>query len=284
MARRDGVESGDLMEGVGAFMPARIVGSVTRREFGRHCAIGAAAASGGALRATGQDGAALGAVRGEPTAEKAGLEILAAVGNAVDAMVAAAFAAAIVVPHQTGSRGYGGHATLAVGGGRKITSIDFNSMAPAAMQGDIFAPGADGKVAGQKNMYGWLAAGVPGIPAGLQLALDRYGTKPLREVMQPAIALAKGGFPFGPAATAMRGAEKQLGDDPGSRALYYREGKPLEATDRYSNPDVARLLESLAKDNSVESFYRGDIGRQIAAAFAKNGGLVTAADMAAYHA
>src|SRR5262245_5713290 len=121
--------------------------TITRREFGRSIAIGAAFASVGGSQVAGQDASALGAVRGEPAAEKAGLETLAAGGNAVDAIVAAALTAAIVVPHQTGIGGYGGHATLAVDGGRKITSIDFNSMAPAAMQGDIFAPGADGKVA-----------------------------------------------------------------------------------------------------------------------------------------
>src|SRR5262245_29829453 len=189
---------------------------------------------------------ATGAVRGEPTAEKAGHKILAAGGNAVDAIVAAALTAAIVVPHQTGIGGYGGHATLAVDGGRKITSIDFNSMAPAAMKPDIFEPDDNGNVAGQKNIYGWLAAGVPGILAGVQLALDHYGTKSFREVVQPAIALARDGFPFGGAAATMAGAARQLRDDPGSQALYFRDGKPLTATDRYSNSDLALMLESLA--------------------------------------
>src|SRR5947209_2763250 len=79
-----------------------------------------------------------GAIRGEPTAEKVGLQVLAEGGNAIDAIVAAALTAAVVVPHQTGMGGYGGAATLAVDGGRKITSIDFNTLAPAAMKPDIF--------------------------------------------------------------------------------------------------------------------------------------------------
>jgi gamma-glutamyltranspeptidase / glutathione hydrolase len=273
------VESGYLLQ------RNRIPTMITRRKFGRDFALGvAAAASVESLNASAQEEAALGAVRGEPTAEKAGMEILAAGGNAIDAVVASALVAAVVVPHQTGIGGYGGHATLAVDGGRKITSIDFNSMAPAAMRADTFAPDADGKVAGQKNMYGWLAAGVPGILAGLELALNRYGTKHFREVVQPAIRLAKNGFPFGGAGVALKLGAKRLGEDPGSRELYFRDGKPLEATDRYSNPDLARLLESLSQDNSVESFYRGDIAKRIAAAFAANGGIVTAADMAAYQA
>jgi len=241
----------------------------------------------GVAAATGisaQESHAAGAIRGEPTAEKTGLEILAGGGNAVDAVVGAALVAAVVVPHQTGIGGYGGHATLAVENGRRITSLDFNSLAPAAMKPDVFPLDSSGKVIGQKNMYGWLAAGVPGILAGLQLALNRYGTKPFREVIQPAMGLARDGFPFASAAAALRGATKQLAADPGSQGLYFRDGKPLEASDRYSNSDVARLLESLAKDNSVDSFYRGEIAQRIAAAFAKNGGLVTTADLAAYRA
>jgi gamma-glutamyltranspeptidase/glutathione hydrolase len=96
--------------------------------------------------------------------------------------------------------------------------------------------------------------------------------------------MAKNGFPFASAAVALKGASKRLGEDPGSKALYIRDGKPLEATDDYSNPDLAKMLESLARDNSAQSFYRGDIAKQIAAAFANNGGIVTAEDMAAYQA
>jgi gamma-glutamyltranspeptidase / glutathione hydrolase len=256
---------------------------ITRRQFNRQVA-GAGAGLFAASAVAADERAPLGAIRGEPTAEMVGQQIFAAAGNAIDAVVAAALTAAIVVPHQTGLGGYGGHMTLAVDGGRRITSIDFNSMASAAARGDMFQPDANDKVVGQRNMYGWLAAGVPGILAGMQLALDRYGTKPLREIVQPVIALARDGFPFGPAAVALRASQKQLAADPASQKLYFRDGQPLAATDHYSNPDAARLLESLAADNSVESFYRGEIAQQIAAAFAKNDGLVTAADMAAYSA
>jgi gamma-glutamyltranspeptidase/glutathione hydrolase len=256
---------------------------VTRREFSRQLASATAGLAAASAMAA-EEGGAPGVIRGEPTAEKVGQQILAAGGNAIDCIVAAAVTAAIVAPHQTGLGGYGGHMTLAVEGGKRVTSIDFNSMAPAAATSDMFKLDANGRVAGQKNMYGWLAAGVPGILAGMQLALDRYGTKKLREVVQPAIALAREGFPFGNAAITVRASLKQLAADPASQKLYFRDGKPLEAKDHYSNPDAARLLESLARDNSVESFYRGEISRQIAAAFAANGGLVTAADMAAYQA
>jgi gamma-glutamyltranspeptidase/glutathione hydrolase len=245
--------------------------------------MGALALGAGSARAT-QDARAPGAIRGEPTAEKVGLQVLAAGGNAIDAAVAAALTAAIAAPHQTGVGGYGGHMTLYSEKTRKVTAIDFNSHAPAAARPDMFPLDAAGKVIGQKNMYGWLAAGVPGVLAGLHLALTKYGTKPFREIAQPAIALAREGFPLGAAAAPLRTAAGQLAADPASRALYFKDDQPLAAGDRYSNPDAAKLLESLAADNSVESFYRGDIARQIAAAFAKNGGLVTADDLAEYQA
>ncbi len=257
---------------------------ISRREFGKEIALGAVAASAGSWNACAQEGGSLGAVRGEPTADKVGMEILAAGGNAVDAIVAAAFVAAVVVPHQTGFGGYGGHATLALEGGRKITSIDFNTMAPAAAKSNMFSNAFTGKVTSQKNTYGWLSAGVPGILAGLELTLKRFGTRAFRDMLQPAIDLAKNGFPFGGAAAALKPAAQRMSEDPGSLALYFKGGKPFEATDHYANPALARMLETLAQDNSSESFYRGDIAKQIAAAFAANDGIVTAADMAAYQA
>jgi len=260
--------------------------TVSRRQFVQQTAAGALGlAAANSAVATGADNEpAAGVIRGEPTAEKVGLQVLASGGNAIDAAVAAAFTAAVAAPHQTGIGGYGGHMTLAIAGTGRITSIDFNSAAPAAANGDMFPLDASGKVVAQANMYGWRAAGVPGILAGLELALRRYGTKPLREVVQPAIALASEGFPFAAAATAARASTKQLAADPASAALYFRDGKPLASADHYSNPDLAKLLESLASDNSVESFYRGEIAQRIAAAFAAGGGLVTAADLAAYQA
>src|SRR6478609_9196873 len=105
--------------------------SISRRQFHQQIAGTAAAAMAVGANAADDTGPA-GAIRGEPTAEKVGQQILASGGNAVDAIVAAALTAAVVVPHQTGLGGYGGHATIALDGGKKIISIDFNTMAPAA--------------------------------------------------------------------------------------------------------------------------------------------------------
>jgi gamma-glutamyltranspeptidase/glutathione hydrolase len=152
------------------------------------------------------------------------------------------------------------------------------------LKADLFRP-VNGKVPGARNEVGWLAAGVPGILAGLQLLLDRFGTRPLSELMLPAIRLCREGFAW-PAALAatVKGGAGQFGGDQGSRQLYFRNDQPIQAGMLFQNPELAELLEALAKANSVAAFYQGDIAQRIAEAFQTNGGLVTAADLAAYKA
>lgn len=226
-----------------------------------------------------------GCVVGQPEAARTGKEVLASGGNAIDAAVTAALVAGVVVPHQCGPGGYGGHLVIAHAGGKRVTAIDFNTAAPQAAREDLFALDADGKVKGQANTYGWLAAGVPGTLAGLQMALDKHGTRSFRQAVQPALHLARDGFAVSKAlADSTRLARAQLAKDPATARLLLHEGEPLKAGSTFRNPDLAKMFQTLADDNSVEAFYRGAIARQIAAAFKKNGGLVTVEDLAAYRA
>jgi gamma-glutamyltranspeptidase/glutathione hydrolase len=226
-----------------------------------------------------------GIVVGQSEAAQVGSEVLTAGGNAVDAVVAAALVAGVVAVQQCGIGGYGGHMVIARAGGKKVTAIDFNSAAPAAARGELFPLDDKGAVRGQINVHGWLAAGVPGTLAGLQLALDRHGSLPFDKLVQPAIRFAREGFPVNAGlATALRGAQARLRKDPASAQLLLDHGEPLRQGSTFRNPDLAALLETLAQRGSVDSFYRGDIGKRIAAAFKEHGGLVTAADLAAYRA
>src|SRR5215207_4439449 len=143
---------------------------------------GALAVSAFDPRAFGADAAALvarpdGAVSGQPAAEKVGAQVLAEGGNAVDAIVAAALTAAIAAPHQTGIGGYGGHMTIGLAKAGTVTCIDFNSAAPAAMRADLFSRDVKETADEAPSQWGWLAAGVPGVLAGMQLALDRFGKR-----------------------------------------------------------------------------------------------------------
>ena len=226
-----------------------------------------------------------GRVTGDLVGDLVGEHILAEGGNAIDAVVAAAMVACVTSPHRSGIGGYGGTLTLALAGGKKITSIDFNSVAPAAAREDMYRMDNSGAVVDKANMHGWLAVGVPGTMAGFQLAIDRYGTKSFRELVQPAIRFARDGYTVpGEQATTIRGAAPRLKKDPGSAGIYLPNGEPWKANAVARNPDLAAMLSALAEKNSAEAFYRGDIGRRIAEAIQKGGGLVTAADMANYQA
>ncbi len=225
-----------------------------------------------------------GAIVGDALGAQSGKKILEAGGNAIDAAVAAALTACVASPSRCGIGGYGGHMMIAPAGGHSIACIDFNSMAPAAARADMYPLDEKGEVKGRVNHFGWLAAGVPGTLAGLQLALDKYGSRSFRELVQPAVALAQNGVPIDTTcASAIQGAVVRLRKDPGSAKLYLRDGEPRKAGELLPNPDLAELLSTLASRNSVDSFYRGDIAQRIAEAFQKNGGCVTADDLAAYH-
>jgi gamma-glutamyltranspeptidase/glutathione hydrolase len=222
---------------------------------------------------------------GQLQAAQAAADVLAAGGNAVDAAVAGALVAAVVANHQCGIGGYGGHLVLALPGGHKVTAIDFNSAAPAGARADLFPVDKEGKVKDRINEHGWLAAGVPGTLAGLQLALDRYGTQPFGKLAQPAIRFARDGFVINQSlAGAIRVSRAQLAKDPAAARLFLEKGEPRPAGSALRNPDLADLLQNLAERNSVDAFYRGAIARRIAAAFRQHGGLVTEADLAAYRA
>lgn len=226
-----------------------------------------------------------GAIVGEINGVVAGMKVLEEGGNAFDAVVAAALASAVGSPAKCGIGGYGGHATLALVGGKKVVSIDFNSTAPATAREDMYPVDEKGEVAGKVNYYGWLATGVPGTLAGLQLVIDHYGTKSFRELVQPAIALARDGAMVTPMfATTLRNKGGYWRRDPTMTKIYLRDGEGFKAGERFRNPELAAMLTTLAERNSVESFYRGDIAQRIADGFQKNGGLVTTLDLAAYRA
>lgn len=225
-----------------------------------------------------------GYVVGEPMAEQVGAKVLAEGGNAFDAIAAGALTAAIAAPYQTGIGGYGGCATLATAGG-KVSSLDFNSTAPAAAQAEMFRRDAAGNVPNRANEFGWLATGVPGILAGAQLLIDRYGSRKFAELAQPAIGLARDGIPANPPLVAsIKACAAQFSQDAGSRKLYLAEGKTLAMGETFRNLELAEMLSTLAARGTVQSFYEGDIAQRIANGFQKNGGLVTARDMAAYRA
>ncbi|MFM7750077.1 MAG: gamma-glutamyltransferase family protein [Opitutaceae bacterium] len=226
-----------------------------------------------------------GHVVGDPFAEIAGAKVLAEGGNAVDALVVAALVGAVTQPHQTGIGGYAAHGMVAMDGGRRVVAIDANTAAPVAATADMFRPDAKGQVPGRRNHHGWLSAGVPGVMAGLHLALKEFGTLRFSDALQPAIALTADGVTVTPALAGILGKlSAGMRADPGSAALYLPGGVAPKAGEKWRNPALAEVLRTLARAESVEPLYRGDLALRLAEGFARDGGLVTARDLAAYRA
>ena len=126
-------------------------------------------------------------------ASEVGRDILQKGGNAVDAAVATAFALAVTWP-SAGNIGGGGFLVFMNENG-EVTTIDFREKAPIAASENMYLD-ANGKIKDDSNHEGILAVGVPGTVAGLYLAQQKYGKLSWEEIVQPAIDLAKNGFPF----------------------------------------------------------------------------------------
>jgi gamma-glutamyltranspeptidase / glutathione hydrolase len=214
-------------------------------------------------------------------ASKAGVDVLKKGGNAVDAAVAVGYALAVTFP-EAGNLGGGGFMTIRFRDGR-TTFIDFRETAPAAATATMFQ-NAKGEVLPDLSRRGYLAAGIPGTVAGLELARVKYGTKARATLMAPSIALARDGFVLdqGDADMLAEGADDFRKDAP-TAAIFLAGGQPRAPGTRLVQADLGRALQLIAKDGP-DAFYKGDIARKIVAASQKNGGIFTAADFATYRA
>jgi gamma-glutamyltranspeptidase/glutathione hydrolase len=219
-------------------------------------------------------------VASQADATRAGVEMLASGGNAVDAAVATAFALGVTQPYSTGIGG-GGFVLLRLADGR-IAAIDARETAPAAAQRDMYLrPG----VPEDASLAGPLAVATPGLVAGLALALERYGSKPLAEVLAPAIRLAEQGFAIGPVHAGVLERVRGYGlagrFPETARIQLPPPGTRAEPGWRLVQRDLARTLRLLAREGP-DAFYRGAIAGAIAEEMARSGGLVTREDLAAY--
>jgi gamma-glutamyltranspeptidase/glutathione hydrolase len=227
--------------------------------------------------AAGRDGMV---VTSQKDATRAGVSMLRLGGNAVDAAVASAFALAVTQPF---SAGIGGGAFVLIRRGNgDVVALDARETAPAAADRDMFVrPG----VPERASLVGPLAVATPGFVAGMLLALERYGTKPLADVLAPAIELAERGFEIGPYHAGMLAymAGKELPErfPETGRIQFPPPGTPPAPGWRLRQEDLGRTLRRIA-ERGAAGFYEGAIARAIADDMAKTGGLVTTADLAGY--
>jgi gamma-glutamyltranspeptidase/glutathione hydrolase len=222
-----------------------------------------------------------------PYASRAGLEVLRAGGNAIDAAVATSFALGVTRPYSTGLGG-GGFLIIRTADGRTVV-IDARETAPAAAHRDMFV------LAHQQNpdapppsQYGPLAVAVPGLLAGLAEAHAEFGARPWAELLAPAIRLAREGYP----ADAF---DQQVARDVLARFerypqvcaygqgiidVHYAGGVPAIG-ERIRQPRLADLLQRIA-EQGADAFYHGHVAEVIVETLRAHGGVMSVEDLAGY--
>jgi gamma-glutamyltranspeptidase/glutathione hydrolase len=210
-------------------------------------------------------------------ASRAGVEIMQAGGNAVDAAVATGFALAVVHP-AAGNIGGGGFMLIRMADG-KTHFLDYREKAPAAATRDMFLD-PQGNVIPGASEVGYKSIGVPGSVAGMVYAEQKYGKLTLKQVMAPAIRLAREGYAltWGEARDMQR--DSDLAKFPESRRVFQRDGNYYQPGEIFRQLDLAHTLERIA--DKPDDFYHGALARELAAAMQKGGGLITADDLAQY--
>ncbi|KSV90735.1 gamma-glutamyltransferase [Sinorhizobium sp. GL28] len=219
-------------------------------------------------------------VTAQHLASDVGVAVLKSGGNAVDAAVAVGYALAVTYP-TAGNIGGGGFMTIRFKDGR-TTFLDFRERAPQAATKTMYLDGKGDVIKGLST-DGYLAVGVPGPVMGFEVARSRYGTKPLAELIAPAIALAKDGFVLeeGDVST-FEGRAERLAKDPAAAAIFLKpDGKAFAAGEKLVQTDLAASLSSIA-EKGPDAFYKGAIADQIVKASSEKGGVLAKADFERY--
>ncbi|MFN8716707.1 MAG: gamma-glutamyltransferase [Gemmatimonadaceae bacterium] len=215
-----------------------------------------------------------------PVATEAGLEIFRRGGNVVDAAVAVSFAIGVVEPDASGIGGYG-QMVVALAG-KAPTNIEFMSRVPE--EGGLTNTSL--LVNGRYPSDGPVLVNVPGTVAGMYLAWQRYGSKrvPWADLLAPAIRAARHGYEVSDGlATTLATEREHFAKYEGSRALFFRNGAPLQAGDTVRNADLAWVLEQIAA-KGADGFYKGEVATKYAGDLRSKGNAMKPSDLARYFA
>jgi gamma-glutamyltranspeptidase / glutathione hydrolase len=229
-------------------------------------------------------------------AAEIGLDVMRRGGNAIDAAVTCAFVQGVIDPQMCGIGGCGAMLVHSPKAGDAV--LEFYATAGSRTREDqwerlYIRQAADryGYVLeGWVNDVGYQSVGTPGTVAGLHEALTRYGTITWAQAIEPAIPLARDGFPvtgymhgywttdYGPDVVPNR---ERIQATPAAKAIYTRDGELFAVGDRFVQSDLARTLERLANEGP-DAFYKGGIAEEIASDFEANGGHISREDLANY--
>ena len=221
----------------------------------------------------------------QPLAAQAGLDVLRAGGNAVDAALATAIALTVVEPT---SNGIGGDLFAIVWDGSKLHGLNSSGRAPRALD----AGRIRGLGFGATPELGWVPVTVPGVVAGWEVLHERFGRADRERVYRAAVAYARDGFAVSPVVAdswakfldKLDGPSRDPALGPqlaGWRAAFARDGRAPAAGDRWCLPDHARTLETLAREGA-DALYTGALGAAIVEFASATGGYLTAGDLAAH--
>lgn len=210
-------------------------------------------------------------------ASQAGVEMLKAGGNAIDAAVATGFALAVVHP-AAGNIGGGGFMLIRMNDG-ETHFLDYREKAPGKATADMYQD-EQGNVIPMLSRVGYKAAGVPGSVKGLVHAQRHFGKLSLNQAMAPAIRLARDGFALDWGDARSMTNDAGLAQYSDSKRIFQNNGKGWRHGDIFRQPELARTLERIVA--APEDFYRGKMAREIAEFVQQGGGLITIEDMANY--
>jgi len=217
----------------------------------------------------------------EIIASGVGADILAAGGNAIDAAVATGFALAVTLP-QAGNIGGGGFMLVHLAEENKTIAIDYREMAPAAAHRNMFLD-KEGDVDNAKARFSAQSSGVPGTVAGLLYAQKKYGVLDLRDVLKPAIRLARHGFKVNAdLSDSLRSRYQQLQKHSATQGYFYKKnGAYYLPGDRLVQSDLGATLARI-EAYGADGFYKGRSAQLIVEQMQRSGGLITLEDLANY--
>jgi gamma-glutamyltranspeptidase / glutathione hydrolase len=210
-------------------------------------------------------------------ASRAGVEIMQAGGNAIDAAVATGFALSVVWP-QAGNLGGGGFMLIRMKDG-STHFVDFREKAPGKASATMYQD-AQGNVIPNLSTIGYKAVGVPGSVKGLVYAEEHFGKLGLKRVIEPAIRLARDGYALSWNNARIMTEDKVMAQFSDTKRIFQNDGKGWHQNDLFKQPELTRTLERIAA--APDDFYTGKMAHELADYIQKGGGLVTAEDLAHY--
>lgn len=215
-----------------------------------------------------------------PLASAIGAEVLRTNGNAVDAAIAIQFALNVTEPMMSGIGG-GGFMMVYDGDTEETTIINSRERAPAGATPDMFLDENGDPVPFNERVQHGNAVGVPGTLKGLEEAHDRWGSRPLQQLIGPAIKLARKGFPVNRVlANDIKNNQDKLRQSAAAE-VFLPNGEPLKEGEILIQEDLADTLQ-LVRSRGVDAFYQGEIAEALSETVQEFGGTMTAEDLAVY--